>query len=103
MIDPELGYDPDDQFFYTPGLVRELLPMALTGPVPPARGLAEQSSTPGDPATGGNLQAMILDVRRALALRPGTKGAAIAALRHGDDIPAFVLHELVNALGGPKA
>jgi hypothetical protein len=66
VIDPETGYDPDDQFYYSRRLVAELLPMALAGPEPPVRGPTDSPGSQGDPAEGGNTLVMILDVRRVM-------------------------------------
>lgn len=102
-VDPELGYDPDDRFFYTRELVRELLPMALDGPEPPAAGPAEAGRSAGDPATGGNVQAMILDVRRVLPARDWTRETALRCHVRGDPYPDDVLDTIVERLGGPRA
>lgn len=103
MIDPDLGYDPDDQFYYSRQLVAELIPMALAGPQPPARGLSDTPGTGGDPAEGGNMLAMILDVRRALDQATGWRSAAIGCTKAGQDVPDHILDQIVDYLGGPRA
>jgi hypothetical protein len=100
-VDPELGYDPGDQFYYSRELVRELLPMALDGPVPPAGGLSEGGRSVADPATGGNVLAMIVDVRRALVY-DGAWGQALTCHLKGQDFPDWLLDEIIDRLGGPK-
>lgn len=103
MIDPERGYDPDDQFYYSRGLVAELLPIALNGPELPASGLTDGPGAQGDPAEGGNVQVMILDVRRVVPLMTeSARYAAVYAVVRGEDIPPYALDEIVEMLGGPK-
>jgi hypothetical protein len=103
VIDPALGYDPDDQFWYSRKLVAELLPLAVYGPEPPARGLTDSPGGKGDPAEGGNMLAMILDVRRALSLMGAGRRAAIeGGVTAGQDTDAVDLDLIVDLLGGPK-
>jgi hypothetical protein len=100
-VDPDLGYDPSDQFFYTPSLVRELLPMALDGPEPPAAGPVDPGRRGGDPAEAGNLQAMLLDVRRVYDRLPlNDQLTALAAHLNGTHTPAYVIDAIVERLGG---
>ncbi len=69
----QLGYDLDDEAFYTPGVVEELLPLVFSAEalLKPA---AEAGSRPsGDPASGGTWLVTVLDVRRAWV------GAALTA------------------------
>ena len=61
-----LGYGTEDEAFYSPGLISTLLPLALDpdGLVSPPQ-QDEPRRSKGDPATGGSLAAMVMDVRRA--------------------------------------
>lgn len=103
MIDPELGYDPDDQFYYSRKLVAELLPLAVAGPEPPARGLTDTPGGKGDPAEGGSMLAMIVDVRRALSLMGAGRRAAIeGGVTAGQEPYAVDLDLIVELLGGPR-
>ena len=100
-VDPELGYDPAvDQFHYSRGLVAELLPMALAGPEPPAAGPVEGGGS-GDPAVGGNMLVMILDVRRVMPADDWTYKQALHSVVHGIDFPTDLLDTIVDRLGGP--
>lgn len=93
-----------DQFHYTPGMVAELLLLALDGPEVPARGLTDEPRGVGDPAVGGNLQAMLLDVRRALTLIDTQSWrVAVTSWANNTECPAYVLDEIVDVLGGPPA
>lgn len=67
IVDPEIGYHPDDQYVYSPAVVRELIPMALDGPETPTDTSWDSIRCPGDPAVGGNLLALIMDVKRVIA------------------------------------
>jgi DNA-directed RNA polymerase specialized sigma24 family protein len=61
------GYLATDEYFYTPGLVEELLPFAFKGEVPTKDPGAEfVSNGAGDPATGGGFLATMYDIRIAL-------------------------------------
>lgn len=91
-----------DQFHYSRAMVAELLPMALDGPEPPARGLTDEPRGTGDPAVGGNLQAMLLDVRRVIPyLSDDSWRLAVQSWVRNTDCPDFVLDEIVDLLGGP--
>lgn len=63
-----LGYDPADQFHYSVGQLRELLPLALDRDswVMASNGSQERTALTSDPAHGNNRLAMICDVRSAL-------------------------------------
>lgn len=64
----QLGYSLDDVYWYTPGVVSELLPMAMNPAWKPTDETLEQDGKPkrSKPAREGNdLLAMVLDVRRA--------------------------------------
>lgn len=102
MIHPQLGYDPADQFWYSRDLVEVLLPWAVDGPEPPAAG-PERGSRSQDPAEGGNMLAMIVDVRRALARLPAHHAHAMfGALQNDQAVPTVVLDWIVDLLGGPR-
>lgn len=63
-----LGYELDDVFWYTPGLVEQLIPMAAKPDWKPTDETLDQNGKPGrsKPAReGGDLLAMVMDVRRA--------------------------------------
>lgn len=59
-----------DQFTYTTAMVQALLPLALDGPELPAAGRTESVRYHGDPAEGGNLLVMLIDVRSAVDRLP---------------------------------
>jgi RNA polymerase sigma factor (sigma-70 family) len=71
-----LGYLPTDEYFYTPGLVEQLLPYAFKGEVPTKDPSAEfVSNGAGDPATGGGFLATMYDIRLAVVkLKPAEYG-----------------------------
>lgn len=103
MIDPALGYDPNDQFYYSTGLVRELIPLAVAGPELPAPGITDRPTTQGDPAEGGNMLAMMLDVRSAIEKLPGLARLTIAnAILSGVDVPKHVINQIIDLLGGER-
>jgi hypothetical protein len=103
VIDPELGYDPEDQFYYNRRLVAELVPMALAGPEPPATGLTDRPGGGGDAAEGGNMLAMILDVRSALMrMNAGNYYGLRRCALGGEELPAYALDEIVELLGGVR-
>lgn len=72
----KLGYLPTDEYFYTPGLVEQLLPYAFKGEVPTKDPSNEfVSGGAGDPATGGGFLATMYDIRKAVyKLNPGEYG-----------------------------
>lgn len=82
----KLGYLPTDEYFYTPGLVEQLLPYAFKGEVPTKDPSAEfVSGGAGDPATGGGFLATMYDIRRAiLQLNPAEYG--ILRMRYEDGL-----------------
>jgi hypothetical protein len=92
-----------DQFYYSRGLVAELLPWALDGLEPPAKGLTDMPRGGSDPAEGGNVLAMMIDVRRAVS-RLGDEQwrSLLSAHYNGRDIPEYVLDGIVDLLGGPR-
>jgi hypothetical protein len=92
-----------DQFFYSRDLIAELLPWALDGLEPPARGLTEGRPSGSDPAEGGNVLVMMIDVRRAVAELPDAEWRALLNAHYaGRDYPASTVDELVDLLGGPR-
>jgi DNA-directed RNA polymerase specialized sigma24 family protein len=61
------GYLATDEYFYTPGLVEQLLPYAFKGEVPTKDPNNEfVSNGAGDPALGGGFLATMYDIRIAL-------------------------------------
>jgi len=80
----KLGYTTNDEYFYTPGLIEQLLPYAFKGEVPTKDPNAEfVSNGGGDPATGGGFLATMYDIRRAiLSLQPAEYG--ILRMRYED-------------------
>lgn len=61
------GYLSSDEYFYTPGLVEQLLPYAFKGEVPTKDPNNEfVSNGGGDPALGGGFLATMYDIRIAL-------------------------------------
>lgn len=103
MIDPQLGYDPNDQFYYGRTLVQELIPLAVDGPMPPAKGPTDGPAPGGDPAEGGNTLAMILDVRRAMADLPFNDLARLYdCVLDNRLVPVEIVDRLVDYLGGVR-
>lgn len=111
------GYEPEDVFFYSLGHLQMLLPQVFeedwgyptSSEVIGQRGL-------GDPATGGDLMTMVVDVRRALK---GLDDASVALLQlaaeygfdydmmsvNGNAVKVKVyraLRRLQDRLGGPN-
>jgi RNA polymerase sigma factor (sigma-70 family) len=63
----KLGYLPTDEYFYTPGLIEQLLPYAFKGEVPTKDPNNEfVSNGGGDPATGGGFLATMYDIRKTI-------------------------------------
>ena len=61
------GYLATDEYFYTPGLVEQLLPYAFKGEIPTKDPNNEfVSNGGGDPALGGGFLATMYDIRIAL-------------------------------------
>lgn len=61
------GYLATDEYFYTPGLIEQLLPYAFKGEVPTKDPNNEfVSNGGGDPALGGGFLATMYDIRIAL-------------------------------------
>lgn len=100
---PPMSNHYTDQYTYRLPVVRELLGPALDGYVP--QGPPGGGSTPGDPAEGGNVLAMLCDIRRALTLLPGEHRGEIL-LAHAGYVPndtadhGLALEALVAALNG---
>lgn len=67
------GYEPRDQYRYSPREVLDLIPVALDPDGLPERGYALDGDSPtakGNLAEGGDLLAALVDVRRALSILP---------------------------------
>ena len=81
-----LGYATEDEAFYSPGLISTLLPIALDpdGLVSPPQE-TEPRRSKGDPATGGSLAAMVMDVRRAFGRLNGWHATFVYA-RYVDNL-----------------
>lgn len=81
-----LGYLLEDEAFYSQGLISTLLPLALDpdGLINPP---TEREGRPqkGDPASGGSLAAMVMDVRRAYARLNGWHATFVYA-RFGENM-----------------
>lgn len=60
------GYEPEDEFFYNYGLIRDLVRVVCTGGQLDVGVTSDRVRAPRDPAEGGNLQAMLADVKRAM-------------------------------------
>jgi RNA polymerase sigma factor (sigma-70 family) len=82
----KLGYLPTDEYFYSIGLIEQLLPFAFKGEVPTKDPAAEfVSNGAGDPATGGGFLATMYDIRLAIGkLTPGEYG--ILRMRYEDGL-----------------
>jgi DNA-directed RNA polymerase specialized sigma24 family protein len=82
----KLGYLPVDEYFYTPGLVEQLLPFAFKGEVPTKDPSNEfVSNGGGDPATGGGFLATMYDIRIAL-LKLTVTEYAMLCMRYEDSM-----------------
>jgi RNA polymerase sigma factor (sigma-70 family) len=70
----KLGYQLDDEAFYTPISLSELLPFVWTDVVNTKNNNTERVSGSGNPAEGGNYVIQLFDIRRALTkLEPEDK------------------------------
>lgn len=70
----KLGYQLDDEAYYTPISLSELLPFVWTDVVNTKNNNTERVSGSGNPAEGGNYVIQLFDIRRALAkLEPEDK------------------------------
>lgn len=101
------GYDVDDIDWYTPQLVKSLLPLALNpnydGMATPDRegkvDLNEKAAkrTPNYAETGDTL-AQVMDIRRAIAGLPSWVVVGVST----DEISASSVEAIVQYLGGPR-
>lgn len=97
------GRDPD-QFDYTGPMLGVLLELALDGPQMPAAGLTGMPRSTGDPAEGGNLLAMLVDVRRAVGMLPRHERAQLYADHlAGREHSGYLVRELAARLNGAPA
>lgn len=62
------GYHVEDLFFYSPGLLRELLPIFFAGGQPPSGTFDPTGRSTTAPNEGNNFPALMEDVRRGLTL-----------------------------------
>jgi len=61
-----VGYDPDDEYHYTPAVIAKLLPIVITGRREKDADTENRESTSKpDPATGNDFEAFLADVRHA--------------------------------------
>lgn len=88
-----------DQFYYTEALVTSLLPVALEGPQMPCAGRTESVRHTSDPAEGGNLAVMLIDLRKAVAQHPDRVNIYAEHAAGGDTNP-WLVRELVQLLNG---
>ena len=91
----ERGYSTEDLQWYSPGVIRNLLPRALAPDgvdSPPDDGAGPRR---GDPATGGNLTVMILDVRRAFESLNGWHSTYLRH-RYGDGMSVDAIAATFN-------
>jgi DNA-directed RNA polymerase specialized sigma24 family protein len=59
------GFEPDDQFYYSPNAVERFLPAVLKGDKEPPKSHDSVGSTGKDPAEGGDYLVSWLDIERA--------------------------------------
>jgi RNA polymerase sigma factor (sigma-70 family) len=92
----KLGYIPTDEYFYSTGLVEQLLPYAFKGEIPTKDPAAEfVSNGGGDPATGGGFLATMYDIRIAIGkLNPGEYG--ILRMRYEDGLKLEQIAEYLD-------
>ena len=100
-----VGYDVDDVLWYSPSLVEALMPLALdptfTGEINIQKHPDEyQPKTKPNHKEGGDLLAMVLDVRRAIDALPEIE-LDLRTSNPDDSIYQSGLMGVVNYLGGP--
>lgn len=101
------GYSPDDQYHYSRRVIEALIPETLVPGLPTQ---VEKDGSPGarTPAgEGGNLAAMIMDVRYALEQLPAADRALVTIDAAADTRTRTrrynrILDRMVDSLGGPQ-
>ena len=82
-----MGYEVEDEHFYSTATLRDLLPLVLDKETWAVSGVSneEKVNTGTDPAEGGNLVAMLSDVSRALdTLKATDREILIERYLHGE-------------------
>lgn len=98
-----LGYHHTDEWFYTKGIVRELLPVTMSGEWRDTlRGQPEGGrKPPREPSTGNNLPAMVIEIDRAIPKLSKDQQAALKLLfveEMNEDLAAMELGITTKAL-----
>jgi hypothetical protein len=109
----QIGYLPGDEYFYSPTMIKDLLPFVLADnwqAEPPAKEADERVSGRRDPAEGGNWQATLADVAQAFKRLPQADRKVLAdrfkrdlklreiGLDHGDKDAAWVHRQIESAI-----
>jgi hypothetical protein len=110
------GFDPQDEVRYNTAVIKKLIPLALFGHYPTPVLDGERISGKPDPAVGGDVLAMVMDIRSALHTldRDELQLVALAACLDGEwtyhaDVPdraaakrafARVVRKIQEGLGG---
>lgn len=106
----KVGYDPDDIHWYTSTQIVALMPLVLdetfagTG-VPDYEDDSSRTEGPRvkkNPAELGDLQAMVLDIRRALDALPEWVYLVVMMQQPGDELYDQAIGAILQQLGGPR-
>lgn len=105
----KLGYDVEDVQWYSPSIIEALLPLALDGtydgqlqPDYDRQSGKSGGRTKKDPAEGGDVMAMVVDVRRALSALPVWVELAVWTNEPGSALHDSAVEAVVQYLGGPR-
>lgn len=87
-----VGYSPRDEFFYTRTLLEDLIGVMVNGMSDMAQQVDERVKVSRDPSEGGNTQAMMADLKRALDTLDHD-AYAMVMMAFGDQVPTRVIAE----------
>lgn len=87
-----VGYSPRDEFFYSRTLLEDLIGVMVNGMSDMAQQVDERVKGSRDPSEGGNTQAMMADLKRALDTLDHD-AYAMVMMAFGDQVPTRVIAE----------
>lgn len=85
-----VGYSPRDEYFYHRTLIEDLIGVIVNGQTDQAGQTDERTRGARDASEGGNVQAMVADVKRALGTLD-SDSYALAMMAFGEQLPTRVL------------
>lgn len=90
------GYEPEDQFRYTRSMVEQLVDVALAWPDLPGNEVDDSPRAKGPVGEGGNLPALVADVKRALAQLEQDDAWLIHAVACGSEWPVVATQRAMD-------